>query len=121
MTDGVEPHYIKEEILAHFFKHFWNHRMALDRRNFRQVREWRERSKKREGKEGGREEGRKGRREEGREGGKEGREEGRMEGRKGGKEGRKEGRKGREGGRDVWIGSQKRLVGRWGALYTEHN
>ena len=44
--------------------------MALDRRNFRQVREWRERSKKREGKEGGREEGRKGRREEGREGGK---------------------------------------------------
>ena len=80
--------------------------MALDRRNFRQVREWRERSKKREGKEGGREEGRKGRREEGREGGKEGRE---------------EGRKGREGGRDVWIGSQKRLVGRWGALHTEHN
>ena len=57
--------------------------MALDRRNFRQVREWRERSKKREGKEGGREEGRKGRREEGREGGKEGRE----EGRKGRKEG----------------------------------
>ena len=37
MTDGVEPHYIKEEILPHFFKHFWNHRMALDRRNFRQV------------------------------------------------------------------------------------
>ena len=37
MTDGVEPHYIKEEILPHFFKHFWNQRMALDRRNFRQV------------------------------------------------------------------------------------
>lgn len=37
MTDGVEPHYIKEEILPHFFRHFWNQRMALDRRNFRQV------------------------------------------------------------------------------------
>ena len=37
MTDGVEPQYIKEEILPHFFRHFWNHRMALDRRNFKQV------------------------------------------------------------------------------------
>ena len=82
MTDGVEPHYIKEEILAHFFKHFWNHRMALDRRNFRQVREWRERSKKREGKEEGRKEGRVERKE------------GRVER----KEGRKEGRGGKEGG-----------------------
>ncbi|XP_064118804.1 splicing factor 3B subunit 1-like isoform X1 [Macrobrachium nipponense] len=36
-TDGVEPGYIKEEILPHFFKHFWNHRMALDRRNYRQL------------------------------------------------------------------------------------
>lgn len=36
-TDGVEAQYIKEEILAHFFKHFWNHRMALDRRNYRQL------------------------------------------------------------------------------------
>ena len=36
-TDGVEAQYIKEEILPHFFKHFWNHRMALDRRNYRQV------------------------------------------------------------------------------------
>ncbi|XP_031624430.1 splicing factor 3B subunit 1 isoform X1 [Contarinia nasturtii] len=36
-TDGVEPQYIKEEILPHFFKHFWNHRMALDRRNYRQL------------------------------------------------------------------------------------
>lgn len=36
-TDGVEPQYIKDEILPHFFKHFWNHRMALDRRNYRQV------------------------------------------------------------------------------------
>lgn len=36
-TDGVEPHYIKTEILPHFFKSFWNHRMALDRRNYRQL------------------------------------------------------------------------------------
>lgn len=36
-TDGVEPQYIKDEILPHFFRHFWNHRMALDRRNYRQV------------------------------------------------------------------------------------
>lgn len=36
-TDGVESHYIKDEILPHFFKHFWSHRMALDRRNYRQV------------------------------------------------------------------------------------
>ena len=62
MTDGVEPHYIKEEILAHFFKHFWNHRMALDRRNFRQVREWRGESKEEEERKEG-----EGRREEGRE------------------------------------------------------
>lgn len=36
-TDGVEPQYIKDEILPPFFKHFWNQRMALDRRNYRQV------------------------------------------------------------------------------------
>nr|CAG4642280.1 EOG090X00GC [Evadne anonyx] len=36
-TDGVEPHYIKTEILPHFFKSFWNTRMALDRRNYRQL------------------------------------------------------------------------------------
>ena len=36
-TDGVEPHYIKEEILPEFFKQFWTHRMALDRRNYKQV------------------------------------------------------------------------------------
>ncbi|XP_044726974.1 splicing factor 3B subunit 1 [Chrysoperla carnea] len=36
-TDGVESQYIKEEILPSFFKHFWNHRMALDRRNYRQL------------------------------------------------------------------------------------
>ena len=37
-TDGVEPQYIKDEVLPPFFKHFWNQRMALDRRNYRQVR-----------------------------------------------------------------------------------
>jgi len=36
-TDGVESNYIKEEILPEFFKHFWTHRMALDRRNYRQL------------------------------------------------------------------------------------
>lgn len=36
-TDGVEPGYIKQEILPHFFRHFWNQRMALDRRNYRQL------------------------------------------------------------------------------------
>merc|ERR1719480_501636 len=36
-TDGVEANYIKEDILPEFFKHFWTHRMALDRRNYRQL------------------------------------------------------------------------------------
>ena len=36
-TDGVEPQYIKDEVLAPFFKHFWTQRMALDKRNFRQL------------------------------------------------------------------------------------
>lgn len=36
-TDGVEPQYIKDEVLPAFFKNFWNQRMALDRRNFRQL------------------------------------------------------------------------------------
>ncbi|KAF7489761.1 Splicing factor 3B subunit 1 [Sarcoptes scabiei] len=36
-TDGVEPKYIKEEVLPHFFRHFWNHRMAMDKRNYRQL------------------------------------------------------------------------------------
>jgi len=36
-TDGVEAQYIKDDILPHFFKHFWNHRMALDKRNYRQL------------------------------------------------------------------------------------
>ena len=36
-TDGVEATYIKETILPEFFKHFWVRRMALDRRNYKQV------------------------------------------------------------------------------------
>lgn len=36
-TDGVEPQYIKDEILPEFFKHFWQQRMALDRRNYKQL------------------------------------------------------------------------------------
>lgn len=36
-TEGVDAQYIKEEVLPHFFRHFWNHRMALDRRNYKQL------------------------------------------------------------------------------------
>ncbi|GAA5854544.1 hypothetical protein JCM8547_004879 [Rhodosporidiobolus lusitaniae] len=36
-TDGVEPQYVREEILPEFFKNFLVRRMALDRRNYRQV------------------------------------------------------------------------------------
>jgi len=36
-TDGVTPQYIKQDILPDFFKAFWVRRMALDRRNYRQV------------------------------------------------------------------------------------
>lgn len=36
-TDGVEPSYVKESILPEFFRHFWVRRMALDRRNHKQV------------------------------------------------------------------------------------
>ena len=32
-TEGVEPDYIRQEILPEYFKHFWVRRMALDRRN----------------------------------------------------------------------------------------
>eukprot|EP00198_Chlamydomonas_reinhardtii_P011225 XP_001700562.1 nuclear pre-mRNA splicing factor, component of splicing factor 3b [Chlamydomonas reinhardtii] len=34
-TEGVEPDYIRAEILPDFFKAFWNRRMALDRRNYK--------------------------------------------------------------------------------------
>ncbi|CAI5944115.1 unnamed protein product [Closterium sp. NIES-65] len=36
-TDGVEPDYIRTEILPEYFKHFWVRRMALDRRNYKQL------------------------------------------------------------------------------------
>ncbi|CEM20117.1 unnamed protein product [Vitrella brassicaformis CCMP3155] len=36
-TEGVEAQYIREEILPHFFKNFWVVRMALDKRNYRQL------------------------------------------------------------------------------------
>ncbi|KAL9179841.1 hypothetical protein ACHAXT_007811 [Thalassiosira profunda] len=36
-TAGVEPDYVRKEILPEFFRNFWIRRMALDRRNYRQV------------------------------------------------------------------------------------
>ncbi len=36
-TEGVTAQYIKQDILPEFFKAFWVRRMALDRRNYRQV------------------------------------------------------------------------------------
>ena len=36
-TEGVQPSYVKESILPEFFRHFWVRRMALDRRNYKQV------------------------------------------------------------------------------------
>eukprot|EP00271_Cylindrocystis_brebissonii_P023373 TRINITY_DN9672_c0_g1_i1.p1 TRINITY_DN9672_c0_g1~~TRINITY_DN9672_c0_g1_i1.p1 ORF type:complete len:1296 (+),score=272.86 TRINITY_DN9672_c0_g1_i1:282-4169(+) len=36
-TDGVEADYIRTEILPDFFRNFWVRRMALDRRNYRQL------------------------------------------------------------------------------------
>ncbi len=36
-TDGVDPAYVKEAILPEFFRNFWVRRMALDRRNYRQL------------------------------------------------------------------------------------
>ncbi|CAG8265449.1 unnamed protein product [Penicillium salamii] len=36
-TDGVTASYLKEHVLTEFFKSFWVRRMALDRRNYRQV------------------------------------------------------------------------------------
>jgi len=36
-TEGVEAAYIKKEILPEFFKQFWVRRMALDRRNYKQL------------------------------------------------------------------------------------
>ncbi|KAF2013493.1 splicing factor 3B subunit 1 [Aaosphaeria arxii CBS 175.79] len=36
-TAGVTPVYLKDHVLNEFFKHFWVRRMALDKRNYRQV------------------------------------------------------------------------------------
>ena len=36
-TDGVEPSYVKEEILPEFFRCFWVRRMAMDRKNYKAV------------------------------------------------------------------------------------
>lgn len=36
-TEGVTALYLREEVLPSFFKSFWVRRMALDRRNYRQV------------------------------------------------------------------------------------
>ena len=36
-TDGVTAGYLKEHVLTDFFKSFWVRRMALDKRNYRQV------------------------------------------------------------------------------------
>jgi len=36
-TSGVEPEYIKKEILPEFFRNFWIRRMALDKRNYAAV------------------------------------------------------------------------------------
>jgi splicing factor 3B subunit 1 len=36
-TDGVVADYIRAEVIPEFFKHFWVRRMALDRRNYRQL------------------------------------------------------------------------------------
>ena len=36
-TDGVTAGYLKENLLDEFFKCFWVRRMAMDKRNYRQV------------------------------------------------------------------------------------
>ena len=36
-TEGVERDYIRVEILPEFFRNFWVRRMALDRRNYKQL------------------------------------------------------------------------------------
>ena len=36
-TEGVEPDYVRTEVLPEFFRSFWVRRMALDRRNYRQL------------------------------------------------------------------------------------
>ena len=36
-TEGVEPSYVRTEVLQEFFRNFWQRKMALDRRNYKQV------------------------------------------------------------------------------------
>ena len=36
-TDGVDGSFLKKEMLEPFFRYFWTRRMALDRRNYRQL------------------------------------------------------------------------------------
>jgi splicing factor 3B subunit 1 len=36
-TEGVEPEYVRAEVMPEFFKNFWVRRMALDRRNYRKL------------------------------------------------------------------------------------
>lgn len=36
-TEGVEVEYVRNEILPEFFRNFWVRRMALDRRNYKQL------------------------------------------------------------------------------------
>ncbi|KAL7751775.1 hypothetical protein RI367_002775 [Sorochytrium milnesiophthora] len=36
-TEGIDANYIREELLPEFFRNFWIRRMALDRRNYKQV------------------------------------------------------------------------------------
>ncbi|OAF69341.1 nuclear protein [Intoshia linei] len=36
-TDGVEADYIRNDIMPPFFKSFWNQRMSLDKRNYKQL------------------------------------------------------------------------------------
>ena len=36
-TDGVQAAYVISDILPDFFRYFWLRRMALDRRNYKQL------------------------------------------------------------------------------------
>lgn len=36
-TEGVAAEYVRQEILPEFFRNFWVRRMALDRRNYKQL------------------------------------------------------------------------------------
>eukprot|EP00180_Rhodochaete_pulchella_P001532 Plantae.Rhodophyta-Rhodochaete_pulchella.ctg2349.p1 GENE.Plantae.Rhodophyta-Rhodochaete_pulchella.ctg2349~~Plantae.Rhodophyta-Rhodochaete_pulchella.ctg2349.p1 ORF type:complete len:587 (-),score=119.21 Plantae.Rhodophyta-Rhodochaete_pulchella.ctg2349:321-1946(-) len=37
VCDGVEPEYVREEVLPEYFRAFWIRRMSLDRRNYKQL------------------------------------------------------------------------------------